>query len=88
MLQILTLIVFKRIFKILISIQLPNIELLFYPQPNKHCQVVYLKTLISTSSRWTPPPLVREVWVWMRGWYKDTADRTPPPSQQVYPRRT
>ena len=25
-----------------------------------------------------PPPLVREAWVWMWGWYRDAANRSPP----------
>ena len=27
------------------------------------------------------PPLIRKSWIWMRGWYKDSVDRPPPPSR-------
>ena len=27
------------------------------------------------------PPLIREAWIRMRGWYKDAVDHPPPPSR-------
>ena len=35
-----------------------------------------------------PPPLVKETWIWLRGWYRETKDLPPPPALMVIVRMT